>query len=48
MHIDIRAIAGGIDDTDHYDVEQFDVTRVPDAATDLPIEQRDPADWACI
>ncbi len=43
MRIDITAIAGGVEVTlTDYDVEQFDVTRVPDAATDLPIEQREP------
>ena len=43
VRIDIRAIAGGVEVTlTDYDVEQFDVTRVPDAATDLPIEQREP------
>ena len=34
---------GGVEVTlTDYDVEQFDVTSAPDAATDLPIEQRKP------
>jgi len=39
----MTAVPGGVEMvlTD-YDVEQFDVTRAPDAETDLPIEQRKP------
>ncbi len=41
--IDMAAVPGGVEMalTD-YDVEQFDVTRAPDADIDLPIEQRKP------
>jgi len=43
VRIDMTAVPGGVEMvlTD-YDVEQFDVTRAPDAEIDLPIEQRKP------
>jgi anti-sigma regulatory factor (Ser/Thr protein kinase) len=43
VRIDMTAVPGGVEMalTD-YDVEQFDVTRAPDADIDLPIEQRKP------
>jgi anti-sigma regulatory factor (Ser/Thr protein kinase) len=43
VSVGLAAVAGGVEVTlTDYDVEQFDVTRAPDAATDLPIEQRKP------
>ena len=43
VRIEMTAVPGGVEMvlTD-YDVEQFDVTRAPDAEIDLPIEQRKP------
>ncbi len=43
VRIDMATIGGGVEMalTD-YDVEQFDVTRAPDADINLPIEQRRP------
>ncbi|HEX3631736.1 MAG TPA: SpoIIE family protein phosphatase [Casimicrobiaceae bacterium] len=43
VRIDLARIDGGVEVTlTDYDVEPFDVTRAPDADTDLPIEQRKP------
>jgi len=43
VDVDIATVAGGVEVvlTD-YDVDFFDVTRVPDADVNLPIEQRRP------
>jgi sigma-B regulation protein RsbU (phosphoserine phosphatase) len=43
VRLDLTRIADGVEATlTDYDVEPFDVTRVPDADIDLPIEQRTP------
>jgi phosphoserine phosphatase len=43
VDVDIATVAGGVEValTD-YDVERFDVTEVPDARVDLPVEERKP------
>lgn len=43
VRIDLTRIAGGVEVTlTDYDVEPFDVTRVPDVDVGLPIEERKP------
>ena len=43
VDIDIATLAGAVEvQLTDYDVERFDITEVPDAKVDLPIEQRQP------